>query len=183
MTSMAASLVDAEALRRQRSLNRLQSAVLLVGLLALAATTGFLFAGTDGVIIAAAIAASFLILNPVSGDALFRHVYGAIPLRPPLAPGLVATVAELAHRAELERAPPLFLIPTAVLQALAAGSREAPSIGVTSGLLQTMVDRRDPLAGRDRPSARGAVGERPPRAVAVAPPRISRRRRRGGADR
>jgi heat shock protein HtpX len=142
MISMAAtSLVDAEALRRQRFLNLLQSAVLLLGLFALAAATGFLFAGTDGVIIAAAIAASFLILNPVSSDALFRYVYGAIPLTPTVAPGLVATAAELARRAELERTPALFLIPTSVLQAMAAGSREAPSIAVTTGLLRTLSSR------------------------------------------
>jgi heat shock protein HtpX len=136
-----AALVDAEALRRQRFLNRLQSAILLVGLFALAATTGFLFAGTDGVIIAAAIAVGFLVVNPASGDALFRYVYGAIPLTRSVVPGLVAAVGELARRAELERAPALFLIPTPVLQAMAAGSREAPSIAVTSGLLQTLSSR------------------------------------------
>ena len=87
-------------------------------------------------IIAAAIAASFLILNPVSSDALFRYVYGAIPLTPRVAPGLVATAAELARRAELERAPTLFLIPTSVLQAMAAGLAIA---GVDVGDVKPMV--------------------------------------------
>jgi heat shock protein HtpX len=138
---LAPSLVDAEALRRQRLLNWLQSAVLLLGLLALAAVTGTLFAGTEGLIVAAAIASLFLVLNPVSGEVLFQYVYGAVPLTAASAPRLSALVGELARRAELRRAPRLFLIPAPALQAMASGHREAPSIGVTSGLLQTMSSR------------------------------------------
>ena len=66
-------------MRRLRFLNWLQSAVLLLGLLALAATTGALLAGTDGLIVAAALAAGFLILNPYRATSLFRYVYGAVP--------------------------------------------------------------------------------------------------------
>jgi heat shock protein HtpX len=135
---LAPSLVDPEALQRQRLLNWLQSAVLLLGLLALAAITGALFAGTEGLIVAAAIASLFLVLNPVSSDVLFQYVYGAVPLTSANAPRLSALVGELARRAELRRTPALFLIPAPVLQAMASGHREAPSIGVTSGLLQTM---------------------------------------------
>ena len=141
MMAMAAALVDAEALRRQRLLNWLQSAILLFGLFALAAITGFLFAGTDGVIIAAAIAAVFLIVTPASGEILFEYVYGAVRLTPASAPRLIALVAELVRRAGLERSPVLFLIPTPLLQAMAAGSRDAPSIAVTSGLLHTLSPR------------------------------------------
>lgn len=139
MTAMVVpALVDAEALRRQRFLNRLQSAVLLIGLFALAAATGFLFAGVDGLVIAGAIAAGFMILNPTSGETLFQHIYGAIPLTSASAPRLSSIVAELARRAELDRNPTLFLIPTPLLQAMAAGSRKAPSMAVTSGLLQKL---------------------------------------------
>ena len=127
----ATSLVDAEALRRQRFLNRLQSASLLFRLFALVVASGFLFAGTDGVIIAAAIAASFLILNSVSSDAVFRYVYGAIPLTPRVAPELVATAAELAGCTEFERTPTLFLIPTSVLQAMAAPLRSGAAPPLT----------------------------------------------------
>jgi heat shock protein HtpX len=142
MISLATTaLVDAAALRRQRFLNRLQSAILLAGLFTLAALTGFLLAGTAGLVIAAAIAAGFMILNPASGDILFRYVYGAIPLTFASAPRLSSLVAELARRAALDRHPALFLIPTPLLQAMAAGSREAPSIAVTSGLLQQLSSR------------------------------------------
>jgi len=171
MISIATTaLVDAEALRRQRSLNPLQSAILLVGLFALAALTGFLFAGTDGLVIAAAIAAGFMILNPASGEILFQYIYGAVPLTPSSAPRLSSLVAELARRAELERHPALLLIPTPLLQAMGAGSREAPSMAVTSGLLQQL-----PVA-----RARGGAGERghayPSRRHVRHAPRGGRRR-------
>ena len=138
---MATPAIDPEALRRLRFLNRLQSAILLLGLFALAGITGFLFAGTDGVIIAAVLVTGFLLFNPASGEVVFRYVYGAVPLTPASAPQLVALVAQLSRRAGLERPPALFLIPAPVLQAMAAGSRESPSLAVTSGLLQTLSSR------------------------------------------
>ena len=133
--------IDAEALRRLRLLNRLQSTVLLAGLVALAGSTGFLLAGSDGVIFAGALAAGFLLFNPASGDIVFRYLYGAVPLTAASAPRLISLVGEFARRADLDRAPALFLIPTPLLQAMAAGSREAPSIAVTSGLLQQLSSR------------------------------------------
>jgi heat shock protein HtpX len=142
---IATPSIDADALRRLRLLNRLQSTVLLLGLAALAGTTGYLLAGSDGVIFAAVLAAGFLLFTPASGELVFRYLYGAAPLTAASAPQLFSLVGELARRAELERTPALFLIPTPVLQAMAAGSREAPSIGVTSGLLQTLPSRE--LAG------------------------------------
>jgi heat shock protein HtpX len=138
---IATPSIDADALRRLRLSNRLQSTVLLLGLAALAGTTGYLLAGSDGVIFAAVLAAGFLLFNPASGELVFRYLYGAAPLTAASAPQLFSLVGELARRAELERTPTLFLLPTPVLQAMAAGSREAPSIGVTSGLLQTLPSR------------------------------------------
>ena len=139
--TMATPFMDAEALRRLRVLNRLQSTVLLLGLIGLAAATGLLIGGSDGVIIAATLAVVFLIFNPASGDVLFQYAYGAVRLTPNIARELMSLVAELARRAGLDRVPALFLIPSPQLQAMAAGSREAPAIAVTSGLLQTLPPR------------------------------------------
>ena len=128
---MGRPLVDAEALRRLHFLNRLQSVILLVGLLALAAAPGLLLAGPDGLVIAAFLAAGFLILNPTSGEVVIRYAYGAVRLTPASAPELASLIAELARRAGLGHVPALF--PTPRLQAMATGSREAPSMAVTSG--------------------------------------------------
>jgi heat shock protein HtpX len=142
MTSIVATpSIDVEALRRLRFLNWLQSTVLLLGLMALAGTTGFLLVGTDALIVGAALAAGFLLFNPAPGDVVFRYLYGAAPLTPASAPQLLSLVGALARRADLNRAPVVLLIPTPILQAMSAGSREAPSIAVTSGLLQTFPAR------------------------------------------
>lgn len=131
-------LVDSEALRRQRVLNGVQSVLLLLGLFALAAATGFLIGGADGLMIATTFALVFMIFNPAPGDWLFRYAYGAVRLTPADARDLVALVSELAQRADLGRAPALFLIPSPQLQAMAAGSRAEPAIAVTSGLLRAL---------------------------------------------
>ena len=137
----APSSIDVEALRRLRFLNWLQSMVLLLGLMALAGATGFLLAGTDALIIAAALAAGFLLFNPVPGDVVFRYLYGAASADA----GQRAAIAGAGRRARAAGGPrprpDLFLIPTPVLQAMSAGSREAPSIAVTSGLLQSLPAR------------------------------------------
>jgi heat shock protein HtpX len=101
--------LDAAALARQRRLNRLHSALLL--------------------------------LDPAPGDLLFRHAFGAVRLSPIQAPDLFALLTVLARRAGLGRPPELYLIPSSILQAMAAGSRRAPAIAVTLGLLRTLPHR------------------------------------------
>jgi heat shock protein HtpX len=84
----------------------------------------------------------FLLLDPVvPGDLLFRQAFGAVRLVPRQAPELFAMVAELARRADLRRPPAIYFIPSRMLQAMAAGSRNAPAIAVTSGLLQALPPR------------------------------------------
>jgi heat shock protein HtpX len=75
------------------------------------------------------------------GDLLFRHAFGAVRLSPAQVPGLIAMAAALAGRAGLSRPPTVYFIPSPMLQAMAAGSREAPAVAVTSGLLRTLSRR------------------------------------------
>src|SRR4051794_29724334 len=132
---------DPVALARQRRLNRLHSALILLCLVGLAGWTGLLVGGGEGLAFGAGIALAFLLLDPMPGDLLFRHAFGAVRLSPPQAPDLVALTAARARRAGLPPPPLLYLIPSPMLQALAAGSREAPVIAVTSGLLQALPRR------------------------------------------
>jgi hypothetical protein len=148
--TMGIPLIDAEALRRLRFLNRLQSAILLAGLIGLAAATGLAIGGSSGVIIAAIFAVVFLMFNPAPGDLLFRHAYGAVRLTPANARELMSLVAELARRADLDGVPALFLIPSPRLQAMAAGSREAPALAVTNGLVQALPPVKSPPCSRMR---------------------------------
>ncbi|WP_206533550.1 zinc metalloprotease HtpX [Mesorhizobium sp. M5C.F.Cr.IN.023.01.1.1] len=134
-------LLDSEALRQQRALNRLHSVTILIGLMALAAWTGYVISGSDGIVFGLILSGITLLVGSASGGALFRQAYGAIVLDRHSDPELVMLIAELARRAGLPRAPTLHLLPSPVLQAMAAGDREDPAIAVTSGLLQTLPPR------------------------------------------
>jgi heat shock protein HtpX len=81
------------------------------------------------------------LFDPMPGDVMFRRAFGAIPLSPTQAPELSAMLAVLALRAGLPRRPILFLIPSPMLQAMAAGRRQSPSVAVTLGLLQALPQR------------------------------------------
>jgi len=91
--------LDPAALARQRRLNRLHSALLLLSLAGLAGWTGSLVAGTEGLVLGAGLALAFLALDPMPGDLLFRHAFGAVRLSPARAPDLSALLAALARRA------------------------------------------------------------------------------------
>ena len=134
-------LLDSQALRRQHLLNRLQSAVILLGLVALAGAAGFAFSGMNGVIVAAIMAVLTLLLGSVSGDAFFRQAYGAVPLTMRTAPDLIRLATEFARRAGLSRVPTLYLLRSPVLQAMASGDQKAPAIALTSGLIRALPAR------------------------------------------
>jgi len=137
--------LDAAALARQRRLNRLHSALLLLSLAGLAGVTGWLVGGLEGLLVGAGAALLFMLLDPAPGDLLFRHAFGAVRLSPVQAPDLFARLTALARRAGLRRPPDLYLIPSSVLQAMAAGGGRAPAIAVTLGLLRTL-PRRELMA-------------------------------------
>jgi heat shock protein HtpX len=141
----AALRLDPAALARQRRLNRLHSALLLLSLAGLAGVTGWLVGGPDGLLLGCGAALLFLLLDPAPGDLLFRHAFGAVRLSPAQAPDLFAPLAALARRAGLRRPPDLYLIPSSILQAMAAGGRRAPAIAMTVGLLRTL-PRRELIA-------------------------------------
>lgn len=133
--------LDPAALARQRRRNRAQSVLLLLGLTALAGATGLAAAGPVGLLVASLAALMFLLLDPAPGEPLFRRMFGAARLAPAQAPGLFAVVEELARRAGLRRVPALYLIPSRMLQAIAAGGSDAPSIAVTAGLVSSLPPR------------------------------------------
>ncbi|WP_207539593.1 M48 family metalloprotease [Sabulicella rubraurantiaca] len=134
--------LDRLVLARQRRLNQLQSALLIFGLVLLASLTGFVVAGPEGLVYAACLAGLFLLFDPlVPGDLLFRHAFGAIRLTSEQAPEVYQGLAELTRRADLMTLPTLYLIPSRMLQAMAAGTRQEPVIAVTSGLLRALPSR------------------------------------------
>ena len=106
----AALRLDPAALARQRRLNRLHSALILLSLTGLAGWTGLLVGGPEGLVFGAGVALAFLLLDPMPGDLLFRRAFGAVRLSPAQAPDLIAMLAAPARRAGLPRPPARYFI-------------------------------------------------------------------------
>ena len=84
---------------RHRWLNRLQTALLVLTLLGIAAVAGSLLLGDGGLWLALAAAGFTLLLEPAAASGLTLRLYGARPLYPDEAPDLWAVLRELAARA------------------------------------------------------------------------------------
>ncbi|SKA24956.1 heat shock protein HtpX [Consotaella salsifontis] len=119
-------------------MNRLQSGLIILGLFAVAAWTGYAVIGPDAISWAVLLAGLLLLGGATSGDKMIRGVYGAVPLDQTNAPELSYLVEQLARGAELPVIPRLYLLPSPVLQAMAVGDQKDPAIALTSGLVRTL---------------------------------------------
>lgn len=129
---------------RHRWLNRLQTVLLvltLLGIAAIAAIAGSLLLGEQGVWLALASAILALLIEPAAASRLTLRLYGARPLHPSEAPDLWAVVRELATRAGLPAVPVPHYVPSAVVNAFAAGSKNHSAIALTDGLLRSLTSR------------------------------------------
>jgi heat shock protein HtpX len=86
---------------RHRWLNRLQTALLVVTLLSIAALAGGLLFGDMGLWLALAAGGLALLVEPAAASSLTLRLYGARALHPSEAPDLWALVRDLAARAGL----------------------------------------------------------------------------------
>jgi heat shock protein HtpX len=118
--------------------NTLQTLALLLGMAMVLGSLGWILGGWSGVAWALFMVMATMLLVPrLSGDLLAR-LMGARPLGPYAAPELHGLLVRLSERAELDQPPRLYLLPGAFLQAMSFGSRVAPAIAVTEGLLYTL---------------------------------------------
>ncbi|ANM30039.1 hypothetical protein ABI59_11345 [Acidobacteria bacterium Mor1] len=122
--------------------NVTHSVLLVGGMLLLLAVVGYLFAGTKGLFFLGAIAAILFIVSPRVSPRLILRMYRARPLHEADAPYLVRVVEELARRANLERVPELYYVPSKMVNAFAVGTRDNAAIGLTDGILRTL-NRRE----------------------------------------
>ena len=123
----------------------LHSGALLAVLAVQAAAVGYLLGGPFGVLLALGLASLFAIsADRVSTWAVLRSLQ-ARALHPQRAPGLYRMAQQLSTRAGLPKVPTLAVIDSDVPNAMTVGSRQAPVIGLTSGLLRQLSDRE--LAG------------------------------------
>ncbi|HEJ1636002.1 TPA: M48 family metalloprotease [Pseudomonas aeruginosa] len=126
---------------RHRWLNRLQTALLVLTLLGIAAVAGSLLLGDGGLWLALAAAGFTLLLEPAAASGLTLRLYGARPLHPDEAPDLWAVLRELAARAGLPAVPVPHYVPSGVVNAFATGSKHHAAIALTDGLLCSLTPR------------------------------------------
>ncbi|HCF9255353.1 TPA: M48 family metalloprotease [Pseudomonas aeruginosa] len=126
---------------RHRWLNRLQTALLVLTLLGIAAVAGSLLLGDGGLWLALAAAGFTLLLEPAAASGLTLRLYGARPLYPDEAPDLWAVLRELAARAGLPAVPVPHYVPSGVVNAFATGSKHHAAIALTDGLLCSLTPR------------------------------------------
>ena len=124
-----------------RWLNRLQTALLVLTLLGIAAVAGSLLLGDGGLWLALAAAGFTLLLEPAVASGLTLRLYGARPLHPNEAPDLWAVLRELAARAGLPAVPVPHYVPSGVVNAFATGSKHHAAIALTDGLLRSLTPR------------------------------------------
>ena len=134
--------INPARLTGHRMLNVLHSMLLLGAMLLLFALTGLLFGGFFGLGLALGFGCVLFLVSHLASSKMLLRLYNARPLEPYEAPELYRLVEALAARAGLDVVPQVFYVPSRVMNAFAIGSRKAPILGVTDGLLRGM-NRRE----------------------------------------
>lgn len=125
--------------------NRLQTVLTLAFMLGFLALLGQIVWGSEGLLHLLLIGLLLAIVNPVASPRLVLHLYGAQPLRDDDAPLLHGALAELTKRAALPALPKLYWIPSQVINAFTVGTRRAPTIAISEGMLRSL-NRREMIA-------------------------------------
>ena len=116
------------ALLQHRWLNRLQTGLLVLTLVGIAAAAGRLPFGEGGLWLALFAVAGALLLDPVAASALSLRLYRVRALHPQEAHEMWALLREL------PATPVPHYVPSAVVNAFATGSKQEASIALTDGL-------------------------------------------------
>ena len=133
------------ALLQHRWLNRLQTGLVVLTLVGIAAAAGRLPFGEGCLWLALFAIAGALLLEPVAASALSLRLYRVRALHPQEAHKMWALLRELPARAGLPATPVPHYVPSAVVNAFATGSKQKASIALTDGLLRSLSPRE--LAG------------------------------------
>ncbi|HGK4282649.1 TPA: zinc metalloprotease HtpX [Klebsiella pneumoniae] len=126
-------------LLQHRWLNRLQTGLLVLTLVGIAAAAGRLPFGEGCLWLALFAVAGALLLDPVAASALSLRLYRVRTLHPQQAHEMWALLREL------PATPVPHYVPSAVVNAFATGSKQEASIALTDGLLRSLSPRE--LAG------------------------------------
>src|SRR5690606_2389253 len=121
--------------------NLLHSAVLVIGMAAIAGGCAWTIWGPEGVLWAVVGIVFALALSPSVPPGLVLSLHRARPIGRHAFPEGHAVLEELSRRAGLPAVPQLFYVPTSFLNAFAVGSPREAAIAVTDGMLRSLTLR------------------------------------------
>lgn len=130
--------IDEEKFYRNRSVNGLQTILLLSLLFLLALTGGYLLAGTSGLLIVVMTLSILLLpgIHPPPGTLLAQ--IGAARILPTQAPDLYRMIQKLSQRADLPAVPEIYYLSSDTPNAFTIGSADNSAIAVSAGLLRRL---------------------------------------------
>jgi heat shock protein HtpX len=140
-----APFLDPERLAEHRRRNMLQSVLLVAGMTVIVMASSALIWSWSGALGAGVFVAILALVGQRVPPETVMRLYNGVPVDGRHGAQLLRLVEVLADRAELERHPRLFVIPSATLNAFAAGAPSNAAIGITEGLLRRLDLRQ--LAG------------------------------------
>lgn len=130
--------LNSDRLAEHRRRNRLQSLLLVGGMSLIVMAASALIWSWSGALVPGLFVTVLGLLGPrVPPEAVMR-LYNGVPVDARHGAELHRLMEVLADRAELERHPRLYVIPSTTLNAFAAGSRSNAAVGITEGLLRRL---------------------------------------------
>ncbi|MGE0767207.1 MAG: zinc metalloprotease HtpX [Hyphomicrobiaceae bacterium] len=137
--------LNPERLAEHRRRNLLQSLMLVAGMSLIVMAASALIWSWSGAIAAGLLVAALAVIGPRVPPETVMRLYNGVPVNGRHGAQLLRLVEVLADRAELNRHPRLYVIPSSTLNAFATGSPSNAAIGVTEGMLRRLDLRQ--LAG------------------------------------
>lgn len=131
-------MTDQATYQQHQLQNTIQTVILIVGMLGLLTVLGLALGGVGWLLVFAAITLCFS--SRIGTRMLFRF-YKATPISPRNSPQLYRILVELSRRAELDRTPTLYYIPSKMHTAFAVGTGANAAIGMTDAMFRDFSTR------------------------------------------
>jgi heat shock protein HtpX len=133
---------DPRRLARYRFTNRVQAAILVLGIAGALVAIAHVLAGPPGIVVAIGLVVALLAFAPRARPALVARLFRGRPLSRWHYPALFGELEILAARAGLERPPAVYLLPQPEPMAFSFGTPNDPAIGLSAGALEALDLRR-----------------------------------------
>ncbi|WP_018955070.1 zinc metalloprotease HtpX [Thioalkalivibrio sulfidiphilus] len=133
--------MDPLSFARHRWANALQTALMVLGLMALLGAVGWLVGGPGYALMAIAVVVVLYLFNPAMSPALVMRLYRAQRLDARTARVPVQILQELSERAGLPESPALYYVPSRLMNAFSVGDRREAAVAVSDGLLRGLDTR------------------------------------------